>query len=300
MNEQWKRLIEAERRVARLESGLSRTNRNVVSVQGQIQNGSQNITNPFGSGGGGGTGGIHRFPIEYEMWVEWDTVPTLKTGASLNPTADVTALANAVSELETGFVLNASSNLSGEGYFWGYERNRSMMAQYGEYDFRPGWPEPGTGSNDAEAYFKFARYEDGEWLADAAVATSGAYDNLGDVFYEATASAGNTIRIEIGWGRRNGIGSHIDDDILVARRTLASADDFSYGPTYGDSGTWAFTMECPANTYHNAGSGTIYLRWGEPLESIYSGGSPDDLPADAFDGGDPADLPTDIIDGGLI
>ena len=300
MNEPWKRLIEAERRVMRLESLLQRQNTQIVSVAGAIQNDGRNPSNPFGSGGGGGTSGIIRFPISYEMWVEWDTVPTLKTGASLNPTADVTGLANAVSELESGFTLDSTSGLNGESYFFGFERNREMMAQFGDYDFRPGWVEPGTSFNSAEAYFKFAAFSDGQWLADAEVVGSGAYENLGDVFYAAEDTATQAIRIEIGWARRNGIGAHIDDDILIARRTLASADDFSYGPTYGESGTWSFAMECPANTYHNAGSGTIFLRWGTAAASIVSGGSPATLPSDIVDGGTPADLPTDIIDGGTI
>jgi hypothetical protein len=92
MNEQWKRLIEAERRLARLESTLQRQNTRIVSVNGAVRNDATDVRNPFGSGGGGGGGATPRFPTEFEMWVEWDTVPTLKTAASSNVPADGPAL----------------------------------------------------------------------------------------------------------------------------------------------------------------------------------------------------------------
>jgi len=288
LNEQWKRLIEAERRVARLESSLSRTNQNVVAVQGQIQNSSQNITNPFGSGGGGGGAGLHRFAIEYNVWVEWDTVPTLKTGASLNPTADVTSLAEAVSRLEEGVTFtNASVGAFGSSVIsWGYDIASGEMFQligYGEIVDPP-----------YTALWSIVKFDGGNFVIDK----TATWDQ--DFSDECTLSESSRFRLICEWNRRNGVGAIIGTPDLTARRTSGSEDTFSYGPTLGDSGTWSFEMECPETTYNNAGSGTIYLRWGEPLESIYSGGSPDDLPADAFDGGSPDDLPTDIIDGGLI
>lgn len=230
------------------------------------------------------------------MWVEWDTVPTLKTGASLNPTSDVTELAEAVSSLETGFTLD-SGDLNDYTNDVLYDTSSSRTANFVLHDFR-GIRSYGGNSNDWTCFFKFALFDDGLWIADA---KSPSYaGNLLESSIPAETNASEAIRIEMEWPRRNGIGTIVSSDTITARRTLASADDFSYGPTYGDSGTWAFTMECPATTYHNAGSGTLYLRWGGGESFAFSGGSPDDLPADAFDGGDPADLPTDIIDGGEI
>lgn len=54
MNEQWKRLIEAERRLLRLESTLHRTNNAITGVQSALQNESRNVVNPYGFCDGGG------------------------------------------------------------------------------------------------------------------------------------------------------------------------------------------------------------------------------------------------------
>ena len=272
--------------MARLESSLSRTNQNVVAVQGQIQNSSQNITNPFGSGGGGGTGGMHRFATQYEVWVEWDTVPTLKTGASSNPTADVTSLADAVSSLEEGCVFSNSTTFYDTEIIWGHDNASNLLFQHVRYG--------DLISTRYSANWSLLKFDGGNHVIDKDPMWSGNFSDECDL-YDAIR-----FRLISRWNRRNGIGSITGTASLTARRTSASSNTFSYGPTLGESGTWSFEMECPETTYHNAGSGTIYLRWGEPLESIYSGGSPDDLPADAFDGGSPDDLPTDIIDGGEI
>lgn len=291
MIEQQKRLIEAERRIARLESTLHRTNVAITSVQGAIRNDSYNVPNPFGTGGGG-TAEINRFPTAFEMWVEWDTVPTLKTGASSNVPADGPALADAVSALEVGLELD-SGNLNDTDHLHFYDTSSSMVALFYLGDYRDTHNYGGV-SSDFEFYFRATWYQDGDFVADTVVPAG--YE--GALTAESTAT--QVTRIEIDWPRRNGIGTVIGSDRIIARRTLASEDNFTYGPTYGTTGTWSFAMECPATTYHNAGSGTIYLRWGTATESIVGGGTSGSLPADAYDGGSADSLPADIIDGGTF
>lgn len=291
MNEQWKRLIEAERRLAGLESKLFRTNQNVAAVQGAIRNDAFNVPNPFGTGGGG-TVDINRFPIAYEMWVEWDTVPTLKTGASLNVPADGPALADAVSALEVGLELD-SGNVNSIDHRHVFDTSSSMMTLLYDGDYRDSHVYGGI-LNDFEFYFRALWYQDGDFLADPQ--SPGGIE--ASIAPESTAT--QATRIELDWPRRNAIGSVIGSDRLIARRTLASEDNFAYGPTYGESGTWSFAMECPATTYQNAGSGTIFLRWGTATESIVAGGISSSLPADSYDGGSADSLPADIIDGGTF
>lgn len=295
MNEQWKRLIEAERRLSHLEAALRRTNTAITGVRGAQQTDAFNVPNPFGSGGGGGSG-IHRFPVEYRAWVTWDTAPSLITGASSNVPADGPALAAAVAKIADGMTLNAanSNDISQE---FGYERNRSKMTQYCGYDFRSTWSHSSS-SYDLSCFFKVAFYAGGQFLADAERYYSGLYANLDDVFLQAENTADQAFRLEIQWPRRNGGGSVIGTSLLIARRTLASEDEFSAGPTFGESGTWSFAMEAPATTYSTAGSGTIFLRWGSVSIPIIAGGTPGSLPSDFIEGGTPGSLPSDFIEGG--
>lgn len=298
MIEQWKRLIEAERRLAKLESTLQRTNRNVTAVRAAVRNDGQNVTNPFGTGGGGGgMAGIHRFPVAFSAWVTWSTTPSLITGASSNVPADGPALASAAAKLIDGFALDPA-NVNSESYFFGYERNRSLMAQYCDYDFR-GTVTISSTACDYGAFFKVAIYDDGQFLADAERYYSGLYANLGDLFLQAEDTADQAFRLEIEWPRRNGAGTVIDRQTLVARRKLSTGSTFSTGPTYGESGTWSFEMEAPATSYHTAGAGTIYLRWGSAAAALVAGGTPGSLPTDFIEGGTPGSLPTDFIEGGL-
>ncbi len=304
MNEPWKRLIEAERRVMRLESLLQRQNTRIVSVAGAIQNDSLNVTNPFGSGGGGGGGGIgavHRFPEEFTVRVEWDVVPTLKTGASSNPTADVTSLAEAVAFLETGVTVSLSNVDVGSGdlknHFL-YDTNSSKAALFAYIKSQATTTISGR-TEFWSSFNQFALFDDGNFLNDPQTPafTSGALfrGSLAPI-----ASGTQTTRFGVAWPRRNGIGSYIGSVTLWAYRNLASEDNFIYGPTYGETGSWSFAMATNETTYHNAGSGTIFFEWGGSGSTIISGGSPDGLPTDTYDGGTPADLPADIIDGGLI
>jgi hypothetical protein len=294
MNEQWKRLIEAERRLARLESTLQRTNTRIVSVNGAVRNDATDVRNPFGSGGGGGGGATPRFSTEFEMWVEWDAVPTLKTAASSNVPADGPALAETVSQLETGFLLNSTVGNSTNSY-WMYDTTSSRLAVYFQVSCSYVINHSGN-TNNANCNFTFAWYEDDTFRADAY--TDGPTFGQGAIV--AQTFTGSLTRIEMQYPRRNAGGAIISTATVTARRTLASTSVFSYGPKYGENGTWSFAMECPATTYHNAGSGTIYLRWGTATESIVAGGTSGSLPSDSYDGGSADSLPADIIDGGTF
>jgi len=302
MNEPWKRLIEAERRVMRLESLLQRQNTQIVSVAGAVRNDGQNVTNPFGSGGGGGgIGAVHRFSESLEVWVEWATTPTVKAGASSNPTADVTALAEAISFLEVGVTLDLETTNTEYGLIENiflYDTGSSRAAMY----LRLKANNLTSISGSMQFYtcdVRLSLFDDGEFLIDPDYPGSPS----GALFRnDITTGIGDELNsvIAVSYPRRNGIGSVIGGAVVAAYRTEASGATFGYGPTYGESGTWSFAMECPETTYINAGNGTLYVRWGDAAASIVSGGTPDALPTDIISGGSPASLPTDIIDGGTI
>lgn len=291
MNESVSRLIEAERRIARSESELRNLSTKLAGVRQDLRNRSQSPINQIRTVTGGGGDGMHRFAVEYEAWVEWDTVPTLKTGASSNPTADVTSLATAVSSLEEGFTLDIDTLNDSSSFYWHDHAKASMIAGV-DYRFESADSVPWS------AFTRFAKWDTSGFIADPKITGSG--PAIDETSYGSESSSSSVYRLLLNWNRRNGIGTVIGTDTLTARRTLSSEDEFGYGPTYGDSGTWSFEMECPATTYHNAGSGTIFLRWGTTVPSIVSGGTPDSLPTDIIDGGGPGSLPTDIIDGGTI
>lgn len=286
MNESVSRLIEAERRIARSESELRNLSTKLAGVRQDLRNRSQNPINQIRTVTGGGGGGMHRFATQYEIWVEWDTVPTLKTGASSNPTADVTSLAEAVSDMEVGYLLSVD-NISSYSSLWHYDPLSSALFQQAAYEFADfNW----------STLWSLVKWDGGNFLIDSAP------NYLGTDIDEYSLSpiSDSRFNLSVTWNRRNGIGTIIGSDTLVAMRTSLSEDEHTFGPTYGDSGEWSFAMACAETTRHNAGSGTIFLRWGTSVPSIVSGGTPDSLPTDIIDGGGPGSLPTDIIDGGTI
>ena len=96
MNEQWKRLIEAERRIARIEAGLGRTRANVAGIQGQLQNSAQNVLKP--SSGGTTTSGF-RWETRYRVRCIFNTAPTFSSAGSANATLDSASFTAAVNFL---------------------------------------------------------------------------------------------------------------------------------------------------------------------------------------------------------
>lgn len=239
----------------------------------------------FLSEGTGVGGGLHRFPTRYKVWVEWTTAPTLKTGASSNPAADGPALAECVAKMATGMIVE-KSNLNPIFMGWGREFT-GYLYQRVEYQ---------TDTLDLNAYWNLVKSDLGYAIdLDDEPYTTGDID---DTLFSPTNPR---FGLEASWIRRNGIGGAIGTDTLQCNRTSGSTSSFTTGPKYGESGVWSFAMTCPATTYHNAGSGTIFLEWGDGVEAtVITGGAPGSLPGNIFDGGTPADLPSDIIDGGVI
>jgi hypothetical protein len=240
MNEQWKRLIEAERRLARLESTLQRQNTRIVSVNGAVRNDANDIpTVVTVGGGGGGSGGVHRFPVTFDMWVEWTTEPALITGASSNVPADGPALAEAVDILGVGFTLNASNEDTGRINEFLYDTHSSQPAMFVNLEFAG----TATVSGRTEAWtadFKLAYFDDGMFLADAKQPVYSGSLFQGEMGPETTASG--AIRMAISWPRRNSGGSWIGSSSISARRNIASEDSFDFGPTHGETGVWSFPM----------------------------------------------------------
>lgn len=283
MNEQEKRLIEAERRIASIESKLLTATRRITGVQGTIRNSAHNIANPFGSGDGGN---LHRFSTAYEVYVAWTVEPTLKTAASANPTADGPALAETVANLATGFLCDRSTILT-IYKSWGVNPFSTSLYQWIGYAF------------DSTVFYSFwsLAKSDASYYIDV---NEDEY-TPGDIDESLFGLNLDRFQIESSWTRRDGSGVATNTDTVRCRRTAASSYTFAYGPTYGESGEWSFAMECPETAYHTAGSGTIYLKWGTGVgSSVIGGGTPAGLPSDSFDGGTPDDLPADIIDGGTI
>lgn len=286
MNEQWKRLIEAERRVARLEQTLRRTNTAINGIRGAQQTDAFNVPNPFGSGGGGGGGGMVRFETNYDVWVEWSTAPTLITGASSNVPADGPALAEAVNLLEDGITV---SNLNTFTTSWFFDHVENRLFQSARYKWL------GLSLYNRETAWKVTKYDGGNFLIDQDEISDGA--DIDERSLDSTS--GDRFYFSARWNRRNGGGSIIGTDTLVAMRTSGSAETFVNGPIYGTRGVWSFAMECPATTYHTSGSGTIYLRWGTAIATpLVAGGTPGSLPTDFIAGGTPGSLPSDFIEGG--
>lgn len=301
MNESWKRLVEAERRIARLESTLQRQNSRIVAANAAIRNDAVDPRTPFGSGGGsgGGTGSVHRFPEEFHVYVSWSSVPSLKTGASSNTAADGPALAEAVAFLASGVTLNLSTVVNDDGdlqNYFVYDTTSSRAALY----LRLKANNLTTISGSSQYYLgemQLALFDDAEFMVDPKQPdfTSGALfrADLG-----AISTSGQQSGVAIAWPRRNGGGSVIGSSTLTARRTLDSTDTFSTGPVFGEYGEWPFTMTSPETTYNTAGSGTLYIRWGTPPADGIDGGGPGTSFTDILDGGGPDTTFSDIIDGG--
>lgn len=293
MNEQWKRLIEAERRVARLESAVQRTNTAITGVQGALRNDSQNVVPPFGTAGGVGSGLFPRLPTSYLMWVTWSTVPTLITGASLNVPADGPALAATVSAMSSGFSLNSSTtNYTPSDYLYdlGTGQLAIVTTIIGVF-----YVTHSGNNNQAYANFDYSWRANGTYQADSAA---------GDINFHQGTIVGDTdplsfLHIEMQWPRRNELGVFIGAQWIRARRKATAATTFTYGPKYAETGVWAFDMECPATPFTTAGEGTIYIRWGESTAAMIAGGTPGSLPTDFIAGGTPGSLPNDFIDGNL-
>lgn len=240
MNEPWKRLIEAERRVMRLESLLQRQNTQIVSVAGAIQNDALNVMNPFGvcEGGGGGGDACETFQDTLCMNLEWFThnwgggLP--KVYSSTNPT-DIgfdslpplspfpVTIPNSVSaNCFTGATLAKTSETSGQavfeytsGGFYAYAKLQSIFGTYNviaymwqyftmsgfDYYFRIGTPYGGFVPSATPALFGTSGSASYEGAwAGSTIPSSPDWIAAGD---------GTTARIKLSWGSICGTGSPV-------------------------------------------------------------------------------------------
>jgi len=256
--ENWSRLIELERRASSIQGEIQRQANELARLSQNIKIVAGNVTNLPPSGGGGGAVALHRFPESYTVRVTWSTAPTLITGASSNPTADTTSLAAAVSAMVSGLACSIANYITGGTYCVWDETTGQMIQVWGTHQFTE------SGSENLSSRFLVGRYADGSYKADPklnAPSVAGIQHYAIGSQTTNVVSNVNILQLTRRWSRRNGIGSIIGNDTLSAGRTVASSDSFGTGPTYGETGSWSFAMECPATSYHNAGSGTIFLEW---------------------------------------
>ena len=87
--------------------------------------------------------------------------------------------------------------------------------------------------------------------------------------YSLSPISDSRFNLSVTWNRRNGIGTIIGSDTLVAMRTSLSEDEHTFGlrTAIQANGRSRWHAE---TTRHNAGSGTIFLRWGTSVPSIVS------------------------------
>lgn len=356
MNEPWKRLIEAERRIMRLESLLQRQNTKIVSVAGALNNDGQNITNPFGSGGGGGTGSGFRWETRYRIRCVFNTAPAFSSSGSANATLDSEAFNYAVDFLSQWHEFES----------WEYPESPATPYRYAEFytaDSRSLYHNVGDTieESDWQRWFSFSKSafkrSDAthliEYAARARVgyfpenyrvvigpdeikytgankyipditydyknitqywtntANDNWYDRYPNLYLGEWESTNQSVTNKwVHYNKYDSLGDYSGFYTLQFARSViddmteepVSPFVFGYGPEAGTSGTYSFPARLVSSgPISSEGDVIIEIQWGPPEEeTILSGGTPDSLPADAFDGGSPDDLPTDIIDGGLI
>lgn len=263
----------------------------------------------FLSEGTGGGSGLHRFPTRYKVWVEWDTVPTLKTGASANVPADGPALAEAVSKMATGYICTATWVLGYRPHFF-YDPvvETSYQGAWTEYTYGTF---PSSSSQNWYVSLVLHKRDGGDYLIDhwpELLPGPPAVDSfqpppgpLGDrTLLESDPFKPMNFCLLHRWIRRTALGAFSSYQVLSATRDGGTLVRTS-GPKYGESGFWSFPMHCDETDYSNEGDGTIYLGWGDyATTTIVGGGSPGALPPNIISGGTPGSLPSNIISGGVI
>lgn len=253
------RLVELERRASSIQGEIQRQANALARLSQNIKIIANTVPAlPPSGGGGGGSVSLHRFPESFTVRVTWDTAPTLITGASSNPTADTTSLADAVAAMVAGLVCSITNYNTGGTYCVWDETTSQMIQVWGPHQYNE------SGTEFLLSRITIGRYADGDFKADPkfnAPSVAGVQHYAIGSQTASVASNSNILQLSRRWSRRNGIGSVIGNGTVLAGRTVASSDSFGAGPTYGETGSWSFPMECPASSYHNAGSGTIYLEW---------------------------------------
>lgn len=254
----------------------------------------------FLSEGVGGSG-VHRFPNRYKVWVDWATTPTLKTGASANVPADGPALAEAVSKMATGFILEQGPFIYSPHFYFDPVANASYQGFWRAHPIKtvlssipaPGWYVSLVLHKRDGGDYTIDYWPEG--LDGPADYRAGTRQLVDDETYSQPPFC-----LYLQWTRRNSLGVPTTPGRLQAIRDGGTMVR-SNGPKFGESGFWSFPMDCNETDHSNAGNGTIYLGWGDyATTTIVGGGTPASLPANIISGGTPGSLPSNIISGGVI
>jgi hypothetical protein len=143
MRDDWKRIIELERRQRKNAYQLNSLERTVKAAKEKLKLADQAVPTII-SGGGGGGSNIIRWAKDFCMAVVFDTYPTIDAAYSENPTKDADSLEAAIHALETGLFLPSEIQTSSDpeyyeltGYQSVYYEDESKLWQFmainGEY-----------------------------------------------------------------------------------------------------------------------------------------------------------------------
>ena len=144
MRDDWKRIIELERRQRKNAYQLNSLERTVKAAKEKLKLVDQALPPTIISGGGGGGSNIIRWAKDFCMAVVFDTYPTIDAAYSENPTKDADSLEAAIHALETGIfippeILSTSGEYSSR-YITGshtvYYPTDSTMWQFMSIGFR--------------------------------------------------------------------------------------------------------------------------------------------------------------------
>lgn len=118
MRDDWKRIIELERRQRKNAYEIGSLERTVKAAKEKLKLVDQALPPTIISGGGGGGSNIIRWAKDFCMAVVFDTYPTIDAAQSENPTKDADSLEAAIHALETGLFLPSEiqTNADPENY----------------------------------------------------------------------------------------------------------------------------------------------------------------------------------------
>lgn len=281
MIEQQKRLIEAERRIARLESTLHRTNVAITSVQGAIRNDSYNVPNPFGvCEGGGAVDGYFVNVLEVRQ-----------IGGYHYPSGSPGTLTE-----------YTSATTPDRLRFWNSSGSPQSM-QVDNFDV----------SEFTFSWTLANKVEEGNDIDDNRYAIYHAFNSFSDLvarvkITERTLLGNDLIESEKVWFEHESpevvtytFRTWLSDVVSSASNTLRSGTSGERTTGYGSG--QGITLRAGATAYSGGNSNHI-IRWTsvpastEALGVLVTGGSASVAPGDTMDGGTASDPGTDIVYGG--